>query len=320
MTALPDGWTTRRPTLDDLPELLALARASDIAAMGESDFTAEEIRETLTTPGTDLARDCWLTLDPAGAITGWGFLSNLDRGDHDRLEVFVLPGRGEPAMRPLLEVLQARALERAAEFGQPAYAVQAAAIPAEKAWIDILAEDGFTFFKQHARMTMSLDGVPATPPEPPAGVTLRTVRPDDVAEMRRFHATVLEAFRDTTHQPRGYEAWLERLAGEAHVSYDEWFVALVDGEWAGALESSDFGAANGIGWVRLLGVLPAYRRRGVGEALLRRAFATYAGKGRTEVGLGVDMANPTRAARLYLSVGMTPKFEANVYRKQLLTA
>ncbi|HEX8132510.1 MAG TPA: GNAT family N-acetyltransferase, partial [Actinomycetes bacterium] len=35
MTELPAGWTTRRPTLDDVPEILKLAHANDIAAVGE---------------------------------------------------------------------------------------------------------------------------------------------------------------------------------------------------------------------------------------------------------------------------------------------
>ena len=58
-------------------------------------------------------------------------------------------------------------------------------------------------------------------------------------------------------------------------------------------------------------------RSPIGEALLRRAFAAYAAKGRTKAGLGVDMANPTRAARLYLAVGMKPLYEANIYQKTI---
>ena len=48
MTTLPDGWTVRRPTLDDVPEILKLVHASDLASVGEPDYTAEEVREMLT--------------------------------------------------------------------------------------------------------------------------------------------------------------------------------------------------------------------------------------------------------------------------------
>jgi hypothetical protein len=53
---------------------------------------------------------------------------------------------------------------------------------------------------------------------------------------------------------------------------------------------------------------------------LRRAFATYAGKGRTKAGLGVDLDNPTEAARLYRAVGMTPQYAANIYQRTLAAA
>jgi ribosomal protein S18 acetylase RimI-like enzyme len=69
--------------------------------------------------------------------------------------------------------------------------------------------------------------------------------------------------------------------------------------------------------IRYLAVLRPYRRRGVGEALLHRAFAAYAGKGIDQAGRGVDLANPTRAARLYRAVGMTPKYEADIYERAL---
>lgn len=316
MTELPPGWSVRRPTLDDVPEILALAHASDIASVGEPDFTTDDVRDALTGPNTDPARDCWVALDEAGAIVGWAYPGNADRGGRDFLEVYVWPGRGEPAQRPLLHLLLHRAAERAKEFGHEAYEVRAGAIPTEEPWIAALTDAGFSFVKQHARMTMSLAGVAAV--APPAGITVRPVRASDDDEMRRFHATVQAAFRDTDHHATDYETWRAQIAAESSVSYDEWFVALVDGDWAGVLQSSDANAGDGEGWVRALAVSAAHRKRGVGEALLRRALATYAAKGRSSAGLGVDLANPTRAARLYHRVGMQPKYQANIYSRMLL--
>jgi ribosomal protein S18 acetylase RimI-like enzyme len=319
MTALPDGWTLRRPTPDDVPAILELAHASDVAAVGEPDFTAEEVREALTEPNTDPARDCWLVVEAGGRVVGWGYPHNPTGGDRDFIEVYVWPEEGLPAQRPLLALLMERMTERAAELGHDEYVVRAGAIPTEKPYIEALTDAGFVFVKQHARMQMSLAGVPATVPEPPAGVTIRPVRPADEGEMRRFHAVIEQAFRDSDHLSTGYDDWRRQVDAEPVISYDEWFVAEVDGEIAGVLQSSDSGAEEdegGVkeGWVKRLAVLRAYRRRGLGEALLRRAFATYAGQGRRRVGLGVDMANPTRAARLYRAVGMNPLYEANIYQ------
>ena len=319
-TALPTGWSTRRPTLDDVPAILALVHASDIAAIGEPDFTADEVRERLTDPHTDPAVDSWLALDEAGAIVGWTFPSNVSGLDSDFLEVFVHPERGRPAIRPLLGLIMGRMVERAAQFGHERYQVRAGAIPTEQPYIDALTEAGFAFHRQHARMQMPLDGVSPTPPEPPAGAVVRPVRGDDEDDLRAVHAVIEEAFRDTDHVAVGYQNWRAQLANEPSISFDEWFVAEVDGRVVGSLQSSDSGIDDNEGWVKRLAVLRAYRKRGLGEALLRRAFAAYAAKGRSHAGLGVDLENPTKAVRLYLAVGMTPLYRANIYRTYVTAA
>ena len=216
------------------------------------------------------------------------------------------PGRGEPARRHLLDLLLARVAVRGATFGHDPVIVRAGAVPAETDYVAVLTDAGFSFVKRYARMTRSLAGVPPTPPTPPEGVLVRRVDPDSGAEMRRFHALVEEAFVDSLdHDPIDYDAWRARLAKLPSIPYGEWFVAEVDGRWAGALQSTDQGIEQNEGWVKMLAVLRPYRRRGVGRALLEHAFAAYAAKGLTDAGLGVDLTNPTSPASLYRSVGLT---------------
>jgi ribosomal protein S18 acetylase RimI-like enzyme len=312
-TRLPEGWATRRPALDDAAEILALVHASDIAAIGEPDFTADEVRERLTAPHTDLSRDAWLALDTEGAIVGWAYAVNDSAGDRDFAEVYVWPGRGRPALRPLLALLMERVAERGAEFGHDPYTVRAGAIPTERHLIEALTDAGFAFVKQQARMQMPLAGTPTVAPAPPAGVTVREVRHDDDGEMRAFHAVIIEAFGDTDHGRPGYEDWRPKPGGDTSHSFDEWFVAEVDGRVVGVLESSDIGLADDEGWVKRLAVLRPHRKGGIGETLLRHAFAVYARKGRRAAGLGVDLANPTEAVRLYEAVGMTALYRADIY-------
>jgi ribosomal protein S18 acetylase RimI-like enzyme len=258
-----------------------------------------------------MTRDCWVALDEAGTIVGWAYPHNASGGDRDFIEIYVWPERGLPGQRPLLEMMMGRVAERAAEFGHEVYTVRAGAVPSEKAYVEALTDAGFVFSRQHARMRISLDGVPATPPPPPAGVTIRPVRPDDEAEMRRFHAVIEEAFRDTDHLAVGYPAWRRQVDAEPTKTWSEWLVAEVDGEIAGVLQSAD--GEDSEGWVKRLAVARADRQRGIGEALLRHAFAVYAANGRSQAGLGVDMANPTRAVRLYRAVGMTALYRADIF-------
>ena len=143
MTGLPPGWRTRRPTLDDVPELLALAHASDLASVGEPDFTVDDVRAALTGANTDPSRDCWVALDPGGAIVGWAYPDNATGGDRDFLEVYVWPGRGLPAQRPLLDLLLQRVAERVTELGHSPYTVRVGAIPNEEQLIAALSDSGF---------------------------------------------------------------------------------------------------------------------------------------------------------------------------------
>ena len=62
----------------------------------------------------------------------------------------------------------------------------------------------------------------------------------------------------------------------------------------------------GLGWVGTLGVRPGWRRRGLGETLLRASFRALHERGLRRVGLGVDTENVTGALRLYERVGMRP--------------
>jgi mycothiol synthase len=204
-------------------------------------------------------------------------------------------------------------VERAAELGHQTYEVRSGAIPGETELIETLTEAGFVFLKQFARMQMSLDGVSPVAPEPPAGITVRPVRRDDEAELREFHAVIEDAFVDSDHRAMPFDGWLEQIA-KPGTPFDEWFVAEADGRIVGSLQSTDGGGDTDEGWVKHLAVLRTYRKRGVGEALLRRAFATYAAKGRPKAGLGVDLANPTDAASLYFKVGMKALYRANIYR------
>ncbi|MCO1595170.1 GNAT family N-acetyltransferase [Micromonospora sp. RHAY321] len=299
---LPAGWTTRRPTLDDVPAILAVVHAADTFAIGHPDYDAEDVAQSLTAPFFDPSRDSWLAVDPHDTVVGWATVDNPTGVGREFVEVYVDPERAAAVRAPLLARQLDRVAERAAERGLPALAVRCAVFAPERDWERDLRAAGFTLAKRYVRMSRPLADLPAEPPPPP-GVTVRQVRPDDEADLREFHRIHDIAFGDTPdHEPLSYERWRARIGDVT--AWDEWFVAEVDGTPAGALQSSDQALDQQEGFVRSLSVLPAYRRRGVGGALLRRAFARYAEKGRQAAGLGVDLTNPTAPLSLYRSVGL----------------
>ncbi|MET8361953.1 GNAT family N-acetyltransferase [Micromonospora sp. NPDC005194] len=309
---LPAGWTTRRPTLDDVPAILAVVHAADTFAIGHPDFDAEDVEQSLTAPHFDPTRDSWLALDPDGTVVAWATVENPTGVGREFVEVYVDPERAATLRAPLLARQLDRVAERAAERRLPALTVRCAVFAPERDWARDLRAAGFTVAKRYVRMRRPLADLP-TEPSPP-GVTVRPVRPDDEAELREFHRIHDVAFGDTPdHEPLSYERWRARIGDVT--AWDEWFVAEVDGVLAGALQSSDQALDQQQGWVKSLSVLPAYRRRGVGAALLRRAFARYAQKGRESAGLGVDLTNPTTPLSLYESVGLRETLWTDMYER-----
>jgi ribosomal protein S18 acetylase RimI-like enzyme len=82
------------------------------------------------------------------------------------------------------------------------------------------------------------------------------------------------------------------------------------------------GAALGVqfpdaGWIRLLGVRPAWRRRRIATALLRTAFGEFWRRGYARVELGVDPHSLYGAQRMYEHAGMRMAFELAKYQKEL---
>jgi len=321
MTALlPDGWTTRRPTLDDVPAILALVHASDIAAVGEPDFTTEEVVEILTGPNHDPQKDSWLAVDSSGQIVGWAYIDNPSGGHRDNLDVYVRPGLGTPAQALLLDLVVRRVAERVGEFGRAQMTARGGAIASEAHYVTVLRDAGFSFVKRYARMQRDLTGAECLP-EAPETITIRLVRHDDDAEMRVFYGILDAAFRDTPdYESAGYDNYRQRLAALPSVTWDEWLMAEVDGVPAAILQSADQSGEQNEGWIKNLAVAKEFRGRGLGRLLLQTAFATYAAKGRTSAGLGVDMTNPTGAYRLYQNVGMRAAYEADVFERAVEAA
>ncbi|MEU4779794.1 GNAT family N-acetyltransferase [Micromonospora sp. NPDC023633] len=309
---LPAGWHARRPTLDDVPAILAVVHAADTFAIGHPDFAADDVRDALTAPNVDPERDSWVVTDPDGTLVAWAILDNPTGAGREFVDVFVDPDRGASVRAPLLARQVERVAGRAAERGLPALTVRCPAYPPERRWVEELVAAGFGFVKRYQVMSRSLAGVPGEPPPTPPGVTVRPLRPGDESELRDFHRVFDTAFRDTPdYEPLAYDRWRARIA--ADTAWDEWFVAEVDGRPAGVLQSSDQALDRNEGWVKNLAVLPAQRRRGVGAALLSHAFARYAAKGRESAGLGVDLANPTAPLSLYLSVGLREVRRVDMY-------
>jgi ribosomal protein S18 acetylase RimI-like enzyme len=75
---------------------------------------------------------------------------------------------------------------------------------------------------------------------------------------------------------------------------------------------------NGVrGRVAEIGVVDAYRGRGLGFALLTHSFHELRRRGAAEIVLDVDSENVTSAIRLYTKAGMTPHPSFTIWGKEV---
>jgi ribosomal protein S18 acetylase RimI-like enzyme len=147
----------------------------------------------------------------------------------------------------------------------------------------------------------------------PKDLDLRVFEP--ATDARAVHTAFDEAFAEEFRARReAHEDWEQRLLKRPDFDPGLWFVAWDGPQVAGVVAAYDFGD---IGWVQGLGVRAPWRGRGVGLALLTRAFAALYARDRPTVGLGVDSENETGAGRLYERAGMHVDQRWIFYRRKL---
>jgi len=124
-------------------------------------------------------------------------------------------------------------------------------------------------------------------------------------------------FRPTTVEETKYwimnKPWCD-IVGFFFAYLDDQPVGYV---WAGI--DSKFIQHKGIkrGWIIDIGVLKPNRRRGIGTALMQQGMEFLKSEGMTEVELGVDDSNPTKAIELYKKVGFRIALKELTYLRKI---
>jgi mycothiol synthase len=289
----------------DAPAIAAFL-AEHAAALGESaPPDAAEVRQWQSQP------NLWIAIaERDGRVVGYVDVS--DRGGRgQRIDI-----DARALDQAVAEVLVAAAEERARTLADGADAsLRGYANERDDALGNVYARAGYAVIRHSFEMEIDLA---AEPPAPvwPAGITVRTYRPDDE---RRVYEASTEAFADHwDFQPAAIEEW--RRWGPGHPRFDAelWFLAEDAGEIAGlSLCSWHWSGDPTFGWVNSLSVRRPWRRRGLARALLLHSFAEFRRRGATRVGLGVDAENTTGAVRLYEGVGMRVVQRNDTYEKRI---
>jgi ribosomal protein S18 acetylase RimI-like enzyme len=135
-------------------------------------------------------------------------------------------------------------------------------------------------------------------------------------DARAFYDATGEAFaQEWNFVQDPYDRWRQLRLAAPDFDPTLWFLVWDGNEVAAVLRGERRGDD---GWIGSVGVRTAWRKRGLGLALLRHAFADWYRRGVVRVGLGVDAQNPTGATRLYERAGMHVAYEAVVFEQELV--
>jgi mycothiol synthase len=247
---------------------------------------AHEIRSWLR--NTELKPEWLRVLEDGDGVVGYGDI--VVEGGEVALDV-AAPGRWEVFFEWAEGEARRRGLGRVRVY-----------VPAGHELADVASARGYRLWRSSYTMEIALD---EPPPDVhvPDGIDVRSYDGADAAALR---AAIDDAFADDPfHHPLSEGGFREFYLGARGFDPTLWLLAWDGRELAGfVLAFAERVGEPDLGWVGTLGVRGRWRRRGLGEALLRAAFRDLHGRGLRGVGLGVDAENVTGALRLYERVGM----------------
>jgi ribosomal protein S18 acetylase RimI-like enzyme len=283
----------RAPTDGDFAAMLELMNAHQLAAFGEADVTEEELRLWLTTPYVVVENDIRV-LEQDGRLIGY---ADVDATREDPplwwCDVKVAPDGDAAEVVPEL----VRWLEERAERGR--LRVWTSADDARI--VDVFSGLGFAPARHSYRMEIDLSGDEREPAWPD-GISMRAATDQD---QQLVYEAVVEVWQDTNDPiEETFDEWAHWHVGTS--AYDPllWSLAFAGDELAGFSIARPDPVDEAAGYVALLGVRRAWRRKGLGEALLLQSFAEFRRRGYTRGTLGVDASSVTGATRLYERAGM----------------
>ena len=293
----------RAATIDDIPAVVAVGNACDVADIGDVDVHEDWVRDEWVRPNFDPATDAWVVTEPGGEVVAGAY--TWDAGSHTLFDStgWVHPEhRGRGIGTALVLTVERRAVRDLTKLPAgtavrvyQAYDADATGVHDPDASRARFLFEGLGYAPELEYLHMEIDvpdGFGAG--EPPAGVT---IRPPVEADDQAIVEVIVEAFGEPWDVEEARQEW---AASQTH-DPSLWLVALDGDETVGEMMAY---VSDGRGQISSLAVREAWRRRGIAGAMLRTAFVRFRDRGASNVRLNVDRDNATGATRLYERAGM----------------
>jgi mycothiol synthase len=315
---LPKQLNRRYYLPDDYPALVELIRAHNKALGNEIGITAEELAAIVEVPGFERRVDSFIFED-GGRIIAMSNQGFHPESGHCWADAIVHPDYwGQGIGAELLRLTETRCLEWAASALTPEMPVllQLAAHVTNPRALRLFEAHRYQHVRSFNAMRIDLDQ-PISAPPLPEGFVLGNF--DPARNARAVYEAGMDAFSEHWGFERdSFEDWTKQVFDHPYNDISLWLLAYDGDQLAGiCVNRAGEGDDPRLGWVYLLGVRRPWRRRGLGEALLRTSFARFQARGFQRAGLMVDAANATNAMALYERAGMHVHKSKRVYHKIL---
>jgi len=185
--------------------------------------------------------------------------------------------------------------------------------------IEFLKRSGFKFSHRTMDLRISLEKVPSNIGEN-TEVTIRSVEVEEAKEVEKLNWLANTCFEgDPLYAPETVDETRSHV-GKSLYGWQKYFFAVADDHdvgYVGVAKDEKYNVEHDVktGFITWIGVLPAYRRKGIGTRLLLHSLNVLKAQGLTSASLDTEDSNPTRAITLYEKVGFRVLQEYVTYAK-----
>lgn len=317
--ALPVGYNSRPATLEDIPAVVALKNTCSLAHFNREDTTAQQLKSDWTEPDFDLASSSQVVLAPDGQLIGYAEVWDTHAIPvHPWVWVNIHPDYESQNIPRILyqwgDETARRVIPKCPPDARISYftGLKTGLTPLE----GVLEEIGMQAIRYSYFMRIEMHVAPDVPATA-AGITIRPYRhPEDAEAAYRADTNIFKDHFGFVEEPFeiGFPAY--QHFAENELQADQSYLAIDDASGEVAAISLS-GIHSGMGWVHSLGVRRAWRKQGLGLAILRHNFRSFWDAGISEVELSVDASSLTGATRLYERAGMHISRKLTRYEKEL---
>ena len=315
---LPERFTVRAATMADVEAVTELVNACSMADLGRATVEVAGIRNDWGSPHLNPQTNIHLLFDDdrlVGYAGAWieppAVAVNASGGVHPDYKGV---GIGTYLVAWLEGLVREAALKHAPEDAR--VVLQQTKLSTDRDSQSLFEGLGYAPVRHSYRMLIELE---SEPPQPvfPDGIEMRSF--DRPTQIRALVQAEKDIFRDhwgyvELDFEQDLKAWEHWLDNDSHFDPAIWFLAMSGEEIAGVcLCNGHMPEDPELAYVESLGVQRAWRRQGLGLAMLHYAFGILHRQGKRRVSLDVDAQSLTGATRLYEKAGMHIQRESITY-------